>query len=117
MIPFEPQPLKQLQERYAEAIDIVWVADKNMVDRPGLHRENVFDTEDGIRLIISKDLSPNGKEYIHFSGSVKESIYVDDISVEWKDVFTQKFDEITKHKNNYQLITVTQGGIPHWIVL
>lgn len=39
-------------------------------DRPGLHRESVFDFHDGLRLIASDDLYDFGR-FLHVSGSVR----------------------------------------------
>lgn len=44
-----------------------------LVDRPGVHRENVFDFHDGMRLIVSQDKYQFGT-FLHVSGSVRGSL-------------------------------------------
>jgi hypothetical protein len=44
------------------------------IDRPGVHRENVFDFHDGMRLIVSEDEYAFGK-FLHVSGSVRNQLF------------------------------------------
>lgn len=70
-MPFTPEPVEQMIERFQKALEREFNADKisnGDPDRPGVHRENVFDYEDGIRLIISKDRA-RGNLFIHISAS------------------------------------------------
>jgi hypothetical protein len=81
-LPFKPEPLKQLIERYPQALtttyDVEKIADGSSKDRPGLHPENIFDFEDGIRIIVSTDLL-EGNYYTHFSGSSQQNVKQDDL--------------------------------------
>jgi hypothetical protein len=57
ILPFEPEPLESLQARFPKALERIWVVPSNgdMPDRPGMHREHLFDFESGLRLLISID--------------------------------------------------------------
>lgn len=70
-LPFIPEPVEKMVERFQKAFEHEFDVDKianGAPDRPGTHRENVFDYEDGIRLIISKDRSGE-RVFIHLSAS------------------------------------------------
>jgi len=62
-LPFEPEPIESLRQRYPEALKKIWsvveietgLAENENTDRPGLHRKHIFDFEDGWRLIVSKE--------------------------------------------------------------
>jgi len=67
---FSPEPVEKLKEKIPLALSKIWIADEDLEDRPGLHREHVFDFENGLRLIISKDKFPGYiSALIHVSGS------------------------------------------------
>ena len=72
---FQPESVAKLKKRYAQAFektyDVNKIGESQSTDRPGLHRENVFDFKDGLRLIISKD-QHNGDLYLHASASLRE---------------------------------------------
>ena len=77
-LPFQPEPLERLQARFSAAIATEWDADdltrKRLAnpdhpDRPGQCRTHVFDTEDGYRLIISRERSQSEGLYLHVSAS------------------------------------------------
>lgn len=78
-LPFEPEPLSRLRDRYAAAIVKVWhpaliaaLADEGMpFDRPTIHREHVFDFESGIRMGISAE-ELEGEQYLHVSASIHD---------------------------------------------
>lgn len=76
-LPIEPKSYDELKARFPEALVRVWDADYigkfgkfgGQVDRPGLHPEHVFDTDDGLRLIISRDKHDDGL-FLHVSCSM-----------------------------------------------
>lgn len=72
MLPFEPEPTELLRLRYADAvkdvIDINRVA-KKLVLPPSKFRKHVFDFDDGLRIIVSRD-SDGLRTFLHFSASV-----------------------------------------------
>lgn len=65
-LPFKPQSLSELRHRFPAAINHYHQV------RPGKHRAHVFDTEDGLRLIVSVE-SINGDDVLHVSGSVESN--------------------------------------------
>lgn len=73
MLPFAPEPGALLAARYratvAEVVDPVAV-ERGERPTPGTDRRHVFDFEDGVRLIVSRDLVELGCEVTHFSASV-----------------------------------------------
>lgn len=68
-LPFVAELLVTLRERFPKALEKVWEVTDPMLDRPGLHRENVFDFDSGLRLLISKDKLIDLKPEIHVSAS------------------------------------------------
>ena len=75
MLEFKAEKVKQLKGRFKAGMERVWDPDTmkdDKADRPGLHRENVFDFEDGTRLIASKD-QIDGKLFLHISGSYNDA--------------------------------------------
>jgi hypothetical protein len=71
MIVFAPESEDRLRSRYAEAIRPVFDPESmalGVQERPGETRRNVFDFEDGLRLIISRDAIP--RPTLHLSASI-----------------------------------------------
>lgn len=112
-IPFEPEGIDSLRNRFPACLDKVWVPVLNMEDRPGLHREYVFDFHSGLRLIISKMQSTELPVTIQVSASFSTHE-------------PQDLDEFKKHVEvAYKLIGgpgklvflgLSHNGIPHWRV-
>ncbi len=91
-----------------------------MSDRPSDHRENVFDTEDGIRLIISKDKSDAITSVIHFSGSVTAKF--DKTGITDANMLAGKFVEAFRkisgdYKSTFRFVHLSDKGVPHFVVL
>ena len=73
MLPFEPEPGFQLEQRYKDAVEKIYpLAEMDGPDRPSLNRKHVFDFQDGLRLIISREKYDNGEIVLHWSASVDE---------------------------------------------
>lgn len=73
MVPLNPQPLPELRARYQAAVaDVYDQADPRMFteNRPGLNPAHVFDFEDGLRLIVSRERTRRGTVGIHISASL-----------------------------------------------
>lgn len=71
MLPFDAEPLHVLQAKYPKAVKKVWDTseiEKNPEDRPGKHRDHIFDFFDGFRLIVSRE-KVGMSTILHFSGS------------------------------------------------
>lgn len=113
-IPFIPEPLEQLKSRFPKALEKVWKVTDPMPDRPGLHREHLFDFESGLRLLVSKDKLPQFQEpEIHVSASW-----------EWNPPKTveemrQAVGEAYRSLGGTGLlyfIGFSEAAIPHWVV-
>lgn len=71
-LPFVPEPLEALKVRYPEAVKETYIAEgvaRGLIPPPSAKREHVFDCEDGMRLIISREMFPSGHIGIHLSAS------------------------------------------------
>lgn len=63
-LPFEPEPFLQLRARFHAAYEPIWpyAPPDYEGDVPALHREHVFDFEDGVRLVVQRVQSPRRAE-------------------------------------------------------
>ena len=78
MIPFIPEPLAALQQRFLAALEVICDIQRiesGSTPRPGTQRQHVFDWEDGVRMIISRDQLENRHVVVHLSASVNLSTY------------------------------------------
>jgi len=111
MLPFRPQEMGILKGRFGDAFKKVWVYDEGMEDRPGMHREHVFDFESGVRLLISKTQFPDKNIIAHVSASWYKA--------EPKSI-DEAFQQIKEHfrllggKNALTFLGISAQGIPHW---
>jgi len=77
MLSFESETVKELKARYSEAMTKIYnpdiiIADNN--ESPGNNRKNVFDFEDGVRIVASRDKFDN--IYLtHYSMSFNPDIF------------------------------------------
>ena len=72
MLPFKPETIEALKVRYPAALERVFDVREltgPVDDRPGLKREHVFDFEDGLRLIVSREMHDRGL-CLHLSASM-----------------------------------------------
>jgi hypothetical protein len=71
MIPFKPESIDSLKDRFCDALidsyDVEEVR-KGNIDAPSGQGQHIFDFEDGLRMIVSRDVS-DGQDFIHISGS------------------------------------------------
>lgn len=112
-IPFEEEPLEKLKERFPRALERIWIAYEKMEDRPGLHRDHVFDFESGLRLLISKDIIGYSKPLIHVSASweTNSPLSFGSISIQVARAYKN-----LGGKGNLKFLGVSNFGIPHWVV-
>lgn len=118
MIPFSPKSMNLNRARYKAALRDWYSAEKcaaGQQERPGNKAKHVFDFEDGIRLIISRDRN-NGKEYIHVSGSGTDEYMSDKGLFDAKRDMENKFRELCQKNVPMKFIVLSEGGIPHWII-
>ena len=69
-VEFEAESLEVAQERFSASVKDLYDGTEEL--RPGEQRKHIFDFEDGLRLIVSKDQYPDpaGSVGIHVSASV-----------------------------------------------
>ena len=116
MIKFNPQPLEQLKARFHEAISTLYnqieVKEGNQ-PLPSKRPENVFDFGDGVRLIISREETPEGNQVIHISGSIcKEDgrLILDEILIQH---IVEHFALVSDIKDPLSLINITTAQVVH----
>lgn len=128
-LPHDPEPISQLQARYAAALEPVYVQWKvaRGNDRPGLHREHVMDFESGLRLIVSRERTDKGKVVIHVSASPESNSHL------WHrcrdagsltrglriliDEAVASFRRISGDDRQLQLVDISSPAmIPHWLI-
>lgn len=132
-IPNTPEPLATLQARYPRCLDHTYdqaaIRDRGGI-RPGEVAANVFDFEsDGLRLIISRERSPDGIVTLHFSASfpgecriadefrlLKLTMPVERIMRKWIDSIPARFRELSGDQRPILFIGRSDVGIPHWVI-
>jgi hypothetical protein len=115
-LPFQPETTEQLKARFEKAMETVYDADAIMnesTDRPVLHREHVFDFEDGIRLIISKDKTM-GRVYLHVSASCQSQKVMTETDM-LNEILT-KMEAIGPELEGKGIVQTTEGGIVHFVI-
>lgn len=112
-MPFIPEPLEDLKARFPKCLEKIWNVTDPMPDRPGFHREHLFDFESGMRLLISNDCMIPRAPDIHVSAS-------------WEYCSPQSLKEMEEQvingykslggKGLLRLLGFSGRGIPHWLV-
>jgi hypothetical protein len=113
MMPFVPEPLEDLKARFPKCLEKVWDITDTMPDRPGLHREHVFDFESGMRLLISNDCMIPRAPDIHISASWEHNPPQSILEMETDVVRGYR---ALGGKGLLRLLGWSGRGIPHWIV-
>jgi hypothetical protein len=124
MIPFLPEPLASLRSRYPAALAEPCDTESSRLGtsfRPGETRRCVFDCEDGLRLIISRDLH-DGLELLHVSASINPGSRLwntlrDGRSGpdEFASLAEGRFRDISGDNEPLDLALISpEKGIPHW---
>jgi hypothetical protein len=123
-LPFEPESLERQRARYAAAVEPLYdqlsVAAERQPVPSGL-RPHVFDSEDGLRLMVSREQTPDGRIVIHLSASVHPASalfwnaragvvspqdFIDHVVERWRAV--------SDSTATVRLIGISQKGCPHW---
>lgn len=128
MIDYDPQPLDALRARYPAAILWLW-GEKDFLrgERPGHHRENVLDTTDGIRFIVSREHFPQygPLEVVHFSASFQPHGDAERLafaghwpsSAKLFDWLVARFRGISCVEGRVEFMGLSPGKlIPNWVV-
>lgn len=119
MIPFKPEKVEDLKERYPESIKELYIqldVARGLRVRPGTQKENVFDFLDGVRLIISKEQEPSLRLVIHISGSVRDN---EDNAIKLEDHhihhIVEHFNLISSNIGALELLGISNEKIVHLI--
>jgi hypothetical protein len=129
-VPFTPEPLAALRKRYPAAI--AELVDQGEVLRgrepsPSGDRAHVFDALDGLRLIVSRERTPDGRTCVHVSGSVGPEPIADALHAEmvasgnpalaFVGLCRRRWRELAESTRWPELLGITaQKGIPHFAV-
>lgn len=133
MLTFEPETIEQLKSRFLKALETSWSVKRAIKDSdntPGKKREHVFDFEDGIRIIISRDRF-EGIQVIHFSASFgnvesfmktyprQKGITLQEDKDRIVELMKKRFIEISGFPESERIKFLGTHGsklIPHWII-
>lgn len=127
-IKHRPEKVAALAARYAKALEHVFDVEAiefSGAKRPGEMAECVFDFEDGLRLIVSRDRFPNGDIKTHVSASARVSselyqhIKFGSVNqVEFCAMVTMAHAEISGTKGGLELLGFSEGKmVPHFLVV
>lgn len=119
-VPWTPQPLAQLSARYLAAIaPFVDHRDARRADfePPSGDPRHVFDCEDGLRLIVSRERCLDGREGVHISASfyLEAPPYVRtaEDQIAW---ITDRWQTLSRSTRSPELLMISEGNIPHFFV-
>jgi hypothetical protein len=130
-VPWTPQPWATLTARLPKAFEKVYTSQPfeaatlaqalglapTSQDRPGLHPESVFDTQYGVRVILSRERRRDGSTFLHASASVTKGTQA------WYEVFAEPhtfFELTTRTVRVLSGVRFTfagmtaMAGIPHY---
>lgn len=123
MLPFLPESLDKLRERYQSALVPVFDCRRGVPrPRPGELRGHVFDCHDGMRLIVSRDRESERELYLHLSASfvpgsdLYRSLERGKLKPhEFVRMAQQRFRQISGDQGDLELLGFSEGkGVPHW---
>lgn len=132
-IPRRPESMASLKARYPLALEYVYdafqIAEHNAI-RPAEVAANVFDFEDGLRLIISRESYPgDNRVFLHFSASFQTETPIHErcksvaaehgsaaMLTDFMIAAADRFAELSGDTRQPTTIFVTRGGIPHWLI-
>lgn len=119
IIPFEPEPIEKLKLRFPNALKKEW--NQNTIPfldkiRPGQDRTYIFDFQNGLRLIISKDnLKELGGLHIHISASGNnKDVFKNINSIEYLTSYIETHYLLLGGKGNLEWVGFSKGKVPHW---
>ena len=121
---FKPESIESLKSRYLQAIDeLVDVESVSLGLRvdPGTNRRHVFDLEEGIRFIISREDQGQDGVFLHLSASAKydegECVHTKFESFSnFMRLCEEKFKEISGDSRSLEKFGITTEGIIHWFI-
>jgi hypothetical protein len=125
-VPVNPEPEDALRARYPAALAKIYQLAEAAAERrgPGDRPEHVFDTLDGVRLIVSREQWPNGRLQLHVSASFHDHCAIELQQIrrvlgirDGLDFMLRRFREISGDTSAATLIGLSEGkGVPHWVI-
>lgn len=117
-LPFVPESVESLKTRFPVCLEKTWTPKEILKgNRPGMHREYVFDFESGLRLLISKTQFFPKDISVHISASWEHD----------KPLNVNNIQELTQQiEDSYHSIGgegkiiflgMSSNFIPHWLVI
>jgi len=133
MLPNEPRPVAELKARYRAALAHTYdqraVVEGGCI-RPGEVRANVFDFDDGLRLIVSRERDATGRVWLHYSASFPGDCRIADeirllrltmamasVMAKWVGSIPARFAELSGDGRQADRHWRSEIGIPHWLIL
>ena len=133
-IPHTAEPLDALRARYARALEHVY--DQHQIEmhgaiRPGEVAANVFDCEDGLRLIVSREKDGDGRIWLHLSASfprqsrmaeeftrhAREGMRLKKLLRSWKGEVLRRFRAISGETREFTFLGWSGAKhIQHWVI-
>lgn len=110
---FQEESVESLRARFPKALERVWIPTDPMLDRPGLHREHVFDFPTGLRLLISLD-KLDGPVELHVSASWEHDGPRD---LDAANIIVNAAYHMLGGEGTLLFIGFSNNGIPHWLRL
>lgn len=117
-VPYNPQPIEVLQARYhlavVKALDYLAI---KVSEAPGLNPDNIFDFEDGLRILVNPVVLLN-KKLIHFSahtfGTFNRAAYTEEV---FNDFVVCRFREISRDMRPVALKLKSVHGTPNFYIV
>jgi len=123
-VPWHPEPLDALRRRYPAAL-VALVSPVDVANgrarAPSKDPACVFDTVDGLRLIVSRERFDDGRILIHISASFQDlGDALKDIDSEdapaVMDLIVHAWQTISQSTQTPTLVAISPGGVPHFVV-
>jgi hypothetical protein len=132
-VPHQAESLTALRARYPAALEHVYDVEaiRRGAVRPGEVSANVFDAEDGLRLIVSRERYPDDETFLHFSASFPAQCRMadelrrqaaisgldrDEILERWLADVPRRFAELSGDARPPRFLGLSDHWIPHWII-
>jgi hypothetical protein len=128
-VPVHVETMPVLQARYAAAVTPLYQSADirdGRVARPGVQRKHVFDLENGVRLIVSRERFLDGRIGVHICGSFHDHIraasvaanepkLMDPVEALLKMIYTS-WGQIAQSDRSAEYIGMSNQQIVHFFV-
>lgn len=123
-LPFTPESIESAATRYwlavKDVVDVRDVINSGGAGSPGKNRKHVFDFEDGLRMIVSRDRLSSDKVILHVSGSMRDGdggVVCEPNLNKLQSVVQCRLSALSGSVVDLELIHMSGGFIPHWMVV